>query len=88
MNLMPSLVFQISYSETPKMFLGNFLADGTHLKTFLIVSELFFREIVVFTAHPALISRIFSALFEIEVTARTGNGNVNLLELEFEYAVF
>lgn len=36
MNLMPSLVFQISYSETPKMFLGNFLEDGTRLKTFLI----------------------------------------------------
>ena len=41
-NLMPSLAFQISYSETPKMFLGNFLVDGIRLKTFLNVSELFF----------------------------------------------
>ena len=63
MNLMPSLVFQISYSETPKMFLGNFLADGTRLKTFLIVSEpFFFREIVVLTTRPALISRVFFCL--------------------------
>ena len=43
----------------------------------------FFREIVVLTAHPALISRMFFlALFKNEVTTRTGNGNVKLLELD------
>ena len=41
-------------------------------------STLFLCEIVVMTAPPALISKIFSALFGIEVTARTGNGNVKL----------
>ena len=45
-------------------------------------STLFLCEIVVMTAPPALISKIFSALFGIEVTARTGNGNIKLLEFD------
>ena len=62
MNLMPFLAFQISYSETPKMFSKNFLVDGTRLKTFLIVSDLNFREIVVLSVLPAFVSRIFLKL--------------------------
>ena len=58
----PNFVFRDSTDV-----LGNFLADGTNLKTFLIVN-------IVSTVLPAMISQKL-CLFEIVCTARAGNGN-------------